>query len=161
MIFGTLRKLIQQVVDPRPADPWQGWTEVPALPEVVEINLPVMEGEPGSLTNAQKDFLEKLQFEAPERLNYMQAGLVLNCIQYVRYLYAENLSRNLSQCPSALYLRLLPFMVSRPDIIAYLEKWDQSMMDREDSNNAPFARRKKNPIHLEIQRQFNDMLMRI
>lgn len=164
-MFEKLKQLFQQITAP-PAprapllDPHAGWKEVAPLPKEVEFTLPELEGAPGSLTNRQKEFLEMLKFPTPERLNARQAGVILNCIQYVRNLYADNFKQNLSTCPPIIYLNMLPFMLSRPDIREYLEEWDKSMMHRDGNVTRPFARRRKHPLHVEIQKQFTDIYLR-
>lgn len=98
-------------------------TSAPAAPlQEVQLQIPDMGDAAGTMTNAQAEFLNKLGLPMPDSLSGNQAGLILSCAQYVRHMYAEKFTRNLSHCPQRVIAAMLPNMISNEEIREYVMK---------------------------------------
>lgn len=159
-MFGIIKKLLQPAA-PR-FDANESQKEVLPLPAAVQFNVPELKGDTrDGISRNQKKYLDDLKIPDCENLSLMQAGLVISCAEYVRLLYADNFDCNSNLCPPLLYLNMLPFMLSRPDICDYVIKWNETIFMRESAKIRPFARRRDNPIHAEIQRKFTEYSSRL
>ncbi len=149
-MLNALRKLFQQTVDPQVER-----AEQPSTPEEIEFSVPPIKGDAaGSITESQLDYLRLLKIPAPDSLGVEQASLLISCVQYVRMLFEEFAERDLKQCPPALYLRMLPWMLSTPEIVDYIRKWNKRQRNMDSPFQEPFKGKKNDPMHLEILRHF-------
>lgn len=140
-MLGLLKNLFAQT--PAPAAPLQE----------VQLQIPDMGDAAGTMTKAQAEFLQMLGIPVPESLSANQAGLLLSCAQYVRHMYAQKFTRNLSHCPQRVIAGMLPNMLSSADIREYVLAWNEDMRAN-DMDNHPFRGRKKNPIHQDLEMLF-------
>ena len=123
----------------------------PAAPlREVQLEIPDMGDAAGTMTTAQADFLQTLGLPVPDSLSQNQAGLLLSCAQYVRHMYAQKFTRNLSHCPQKVIVGMLPNMLSNADIRAYILAWNEDMRANHMDDH-PFRGRKKNPIHQDLE----------